>query len=806
MSTAFQELRLAFRGLIRCPLLSGVSILTLGLGIGMTALMFSLVYGAIFRGLPFPEESRILRISWVQPSAPDDWKSLSVYDYAQLKLQQKSLVHLAGLYTGTVNIAGMGRPVRYDGAFITPNGFASLEVHPFLGRAFREEEGIPGAHLSLILGYHVWTNDFGRDPGILNRTLRVNGEQASVIGVMPPGFRFPNHQDVWIPYRVNLLEAPRKGGDSLMVYGRLAPGVSRAQAAAELASIAPRLAAEHPEAENWTAFRVEKFSKPPSDMTLVFLMMLTAVLLVLLVACINVANLLLTRAAGRSQELAVIMALGASRARMVGKLLAEAVVLVAAGTALGIGLAWLGLRLVLEYAVTSPPPFWFVFKIDAPILMFVAAAGAVAALVAGIFPGLRVTGARMSEILKEGGRGGSHFGIGRLSRLLVVAELALSVGLLVPAGLFVKGMARMRTLDYGIFREDILTARVGLFETDFPEPESRRRFFSNLQRELQNRPETASASLASVLPGLGSQRSQIAIRGVDYPDDRSHPEVGLLSVSPGFFETFGVNFITGRDFDARDDSESAPVAIVNQGFVRRFFPDGDCLGRQFRQQTSEGEEPWRTIIGVVPDLYVEGLVNSSQRHPSGFYVPVAQSDYSFLSIMVRGPSRLDTLASVVRDEVAAQHADTPIYWVRSMSRALREEIWYVDLFGGLFAVFGGLSLLLAAAGLYAVTATGVAQRTRELGIRIALGARTGNVLGMILRQGTAQLLFGLVFGLMLAGLLSQGLRAMLFGVRPWDTSVFLAVSAVLLASGLAASLIPAVKAGRMDPVDALRVQ
>ena len=806
MSAAFQELRFALRGLIKSPVLSGVAILTLGLGIGMTALMFSLVYGAIFRGLPLPEEARIIRVTWVRPSAPNVWRLLSVHDYAQLKVQQKSLDHLAAVYTGTVNVAGIGRPVRYDGAFMTPNGFTSLHVRPALGRAFHEEEGLPGAPLSIILGHHVWLSDFGGDPHVLGRSLRVNGEPARVVGVMPPAFKFPETQDVWVPYRVNLLELPAGDGPGLDVYGRLAPGVSKEQAAAELAAIAPRLAADHPERKEWSALRVEKFSEPPADMTLVFLVMLAAVLLVLLVACINVANLLLARAAGRTRELAVILALGASRRRIVAKLLAEALILAAAGAALGVGLGWLGLQLVLYFAVTSPPPFWFVFKIDRPILLFVMGASVMAALVAGVIPGLRVTGTRVNDILKDEGLGASSFRIGRLSRLLVIAELGLSVGLLVPAGLFVKGMVRMRGLEHGIFREDVLTARVGLFETDFPDVESRRRFFRDLQQRLSDRAEIASASLVSVLPGLGAQRVQVGIQGAQYADEDAYPEVGLVLVSPGFFGTFGVGLIAGRDFTARDDMAASPVAIVNRSFARRFFPGGDAIGRQLRRHAKEEEGPWRTIVGIVPDLYMEGLMGRVQRHPSGFYIPVAQTDASFLSIAVRGPARPDTLTAVMRDEVATLHADTPIYLVRSMARALREEIWYVDLFGGIFAVFGGLALLLAGAGLYAVMATGVAQRTRELGIRMALGAGSRNVLGMILRQGFVELIAGLLLGLALAAVLSRGLRSLLFGVAPWDSSVFLAISATMLACGLAASVVPALRATHVDPAIALRTQ
>jgi len=806
MPAFLEELRFALRSLRKSPVLSLVAVLTLGLGIGMNALMFSLVYGALFRGLPFPEEDRIVRVAWVDPASPNSWMSPFVRDFHDLNAEQKTIQNLAGLYTGTVNVSGIDRPIRYDGAFMTPNGFDPLGVQPILGRSFTREDGEPGAPLVIILGHHVWTDAFHSDPGVLGRVVRVNGEEAAVVGVMPEGFRFPDVQDVWVPFRVNPLEFQRGEGNSLMTYGRMMPGVGKEEAATELRGLSERLDLFHGVTDQTLTVRVEKFSEPPTDMKLVFLTLLATVILVLLVACTNVANLLLARAAGRTRELAVNVALGASKGRVMAKLAAEAVTLVGAGALLGVALGWLGLRLVFHLAVTSPPPFWFVFKIDTPVLLFVVAASTLAAFVAGVVPGWRVTGTNVNAILKDESRGSSSLRIGRLSRFLVISELAFSVALLVSAGLLVKGMVRMRNLDYGIFQEEVLTARVGLFEADFPEESQRREFFRDLQARLQDRPEIVSASLTTVLPGFTAGRTAVGARNAEYAEDRDYPRVAYARVSPGFFGTIGVDLLAGRDFTVQDGPDSEPVAIVNRSFAQRLFPGEDPLGRQFRSGTSQSDGPWRTIVGVAPDLYMEGLMGRTRNPPSGYYIPLAQGDVSFASITVRGRGGTQSLARILQEEVGVLHADTPLYWVRTMATALREEIWYVDLFGGLFAVFGGLALLLAAAGLYAVMATGVSQRTREMGIRMALGARSATVLGMVLRQGTVQIGMGLLAGLVLAGLLSRGLRAMLFGVEPWDPMVFLIISAVMLASGVTASFIPARRATRVDPVKALRAE
>lgn len=806
MAVALEELRFAFRSLVKAPVLSVVSVLTLGLGIGMNTLMFSLVYGALFRGLPFPEEERIVRVAWVDPAAPENWRSISYRDFAELESEQTSIQDLAGITQGTMNLAGIDRPVRFNGAWVTWNGFESLQVQPVLGRSFRPEDGRPGAPLAILLGHHVWEGTFGGDPSVLGSTLKVNGEVGTVVGVMPPGFQFPDTQDLWVPLRENPLELARDQGPYLQVYGRLRDGVEMTTAGVEFTGLAGRFDEVDDNSGVPMTLLVRKFSDPPRDMKMVFLTLLATVILVLLVACTNVANLLLARAAGRTRELAVNIALGASRARIVSKLMAEALVLVAFGTALGIGLAWLGLRITLALAVTSPPPFWFLFKIDGPVLLFVTAGSAMAALVAGVLPGLKVTATRVSAILKDEGRGASSLRVGRLSRFLVISELAFSVALLVAAGLMVKGMLNLRSLDFGIFQEETFTARVGLFDRDFPEEEGRRRFFLDLRERLEARPEITQVGLTNVLPGFTAPQGPVAIQGREYEGERDYPRVGSAYVSPGFFETFGVEVVQGRGFTIQDGPESEPVAIVNQSFAARHFPGEDPLGRQIRDVIGDAATPWRTIVGVVPDLYMEGLANQTTFHPNGFYAPLAQGDLHFVSIAVKGRVGPQAMGRILQDETAALHADTPLYWLRTMATGLRETIWYVDLFGGLFAVFGGLALLMAAGGLYAVMATSVSQRTREVGIRMALGARAGSVLAMVLRQGTLQMGIGLLAGLALAALASRGLQAMLFGVEPWDFSVFLSISAVMVATGVTASLIPAQRATRVDPVEALRAE
>ena len=495
--------------------------------------------------------------------------------------------------------------------------------------------------------------------------------------------------------------------------------------------------------------------------------------------------------------------MGANRRRVLAHLLSEAAVLTAAGTLVGLIIAKVGIDTFARLAVDTEPPFWFEFTLDAPILLFVVGSAVLAALVAGLIPGVKVSSGKVNELLKDESRGSSSMRIGRLSRLLVMGEVAMSVGLLVTAGLMVKGMIKLRTMDYGFERNEVFTARIGLFPADFQDDASKNVFFRDLRDGLEARPEISHASLSDVLPGLGAGMSPMGVEGEAYPTDRDYPLVRTVRATQGYFETVGVQVLSGRAFSQGDDAESMQVALVNQSFVRRFSPTEDVLGKRIRLGRSESDNPWRTIVGVVPDLYMEGVGNAG-NDPQGVYIPLAQADAQFVSIAVRGMGDPGSFSATIRDEVARHSQDTPIYWPRPLREAVEADLWWVDLFGGLFAIFGLGALFLAAVGLYGVMAFSVKQRTHEVGIRMALGAQGGQVLGLILRQGGLQIVIGLAVGLGLGAFLSRGMRQGFSLVEPLDPQVFLGICAVLLTTAFMATIFPARRATKVDPVEALR--
>lgn len=805
MSGIQGDLRLAVRMLVRSPWVSGLAIVALGLGVGVTATMFSIVYGALMRGLPFEDGDRIMALVRVNPSQEVTRAQTPVHDYVDWRDQQASFVALAAYYEGTVNVRWADQPERFDGAFVTANLFPTLGIAPALGRGLAAGEDGPGAPMRVILSHRVWKDRFGGDPSALGQVVKVNGEAGEIIGVMPEGFSFPESQAVWVPLRADPLALPRGEGTTLNVVGKLRPGVTLEEASAEFSGIAQRLAAAHPEPNQGWGVRIMPFTDLAIGEETAGLLysMLAVVSLVLLIACANVANLLLARAAARTREVGIRTAMGAGRWRVVSQLVAEALALALAGGVLGAGLASLGISWFNRAVEGTNPPFFLVFALDTPILLFIVAVSVTSAVLAGGIPALKASGMDVSSVLKDESRGTSGLRIGRLTKVLVVGQIAMSMGLLVAAGLMTKSITGLRDVEMGFDAGAVYTARLGLFESEFPDVASRLAFFRDLRERLEAAPGARRAALATVLPGLGHGMTSFAVEGVAYADEADQPRARFGLVDPGYFDALGTSVAMGRDFLAGDDGAAEPVVIVNASFARRHFPGESPLGRRIRMGGAQSAEPWRTVVGVAPDVWMQGLGNE-QDPPDGFYIPLQQSDARFVSIVARGPADPMSLSGAVRDAVAAVHPDTPLYFVRTLQGRIDDNTWAFRVFGTLFVVFGGVALFLAAVGLYGVMAFSVSRRTPEVGVRMAMGAQAGQVLRLILRQGMGQVVVGLVLGVGMALAVAFALRNMLFQVSPNDPAVFLAVAAVLLLAGLAASAVPARRATRVDPLTALR--
>ncbi len=808
MSGLLKELRYAVRMLRKNPGTSLIAVLALGLGIGLTTIMFSIVYGAVWKGLPFEGAEKLVHIE--RNNLAEDIESMEVpiHDFLDYRKAQTSFEGLAGFYSGTVNLAGTERPERYDGAFISANAFELIRVQPVLGRNFQEGEDTPAADPVMLLGYHVWQDRFGGDPEVVGQVARVNGEQTTIVGVMPEGFRFPVAEDVWLPLRMDPLELERGEGLSLEVFGRLRDGTNIDQASAEMQAIAARLAEEYPDTNEGVGAVLKPYVDEyiGAEPRAMLYTMLGAVFLVLLVACANVANLLLSRAATRSKELAIRSAVGASRLRVIMQLLGEGVVLASAGAVLGIGISVLGIGMFNRAVEPTDPPFWIDIGLNTVVLVFVIVIAVLAGVLSGILPAIQASGSAVNEVLKDESWGSSGFRVGKLSKGLVVGEIALSLGVLVAAGLMIKSVTNLKTIDYGFDTETTFTARMGLFEADYPDTTSRREFFSEVLRRVEKRPGVEAAAIVTALPGAWSYGSRFGIEGATYDRDQDYPVARFATVSPDFLDVYGVKVLEGRTFGPQDTYDAMPVAIVNQSFAEQFYPEGSAIGKRVRQGDSGTEEPWRTIVGVVPDMYMQGLSNM-EEDPWGVYFPLDQYDTRFAYVALRSAGEDPmALAAGARDDVMAVDQDIPLYWVQTHQAAIDEQTWFFRIFGNLFMVFGFVALFLAAVGLYGVMSASVSHRTSEMGIRMALGAQGGDVLRLVMKQGAVQVGIGMALGLALAALLSRGLDLILFQVEPWDPAVFALIAAVLAAVGMLASYIPALRATRVDPAVALRYE
>jgi predicted permease len=783
-----------------------VAVLTLGVGIGLSTTVFCVVNGGLFKGLPFQNADRIVALVATNPSQNQPRRPISSQDLAIWQERQTAFERLGAYGFAAMNLStDEGRPERVRGGQLTVSAFDALGVQPILGRGFREGDDQPGADPVILLSHALWRDRYGSSPGIIGTTIRVNGMLRSVIGVMPEKFAFPILEVAWVPLTVDPLAHPPGQGPSYQAIARLKTDVSLRQAKAQAQSIAAQLESEFPATNRGIGADVIPYAETvlgPEVYGLLYTM-LGAGIGVLLIACVNVSNLLVARASMRRREVAVRMALGAGRHRVLRQHLTEVLVLATAGGTIGILLSILGMRLFTQALSVNPPPFWITFELDYRVMLFVLGLIVLASLFAGALPAMYASRVSAGTVLKDDSRSSTSASLGRFSSGLVVAELALSCGLLIAAGLMVKSVAQLKNVQMPFAIENILTARVDLPRATYPDSAASIRFFEQLLPRLQELPGVEAATLSDGLPAAGNGAIPVQIEGKAYPQDNDSPLAREGIVTPGYFATFQTNVLGGREFAPSDDATSHGVAIINVSFARTHFPNADPIGRQMRRIRGTSPQPWLTIVGVVPDLLMQGIGNNNAS-PVGYYIPIAQSDVANgVRIAVRTSAEPAAATAFIRSAVASLDPELAIYEIDTMRRVIDRQTWFYTTFGTFFMVFGFCSLLLAAAGLYGVMSFAVTQRTREMGVRSALGARGRQLVFLIMRKSLIQLGIGLFLGLGLALLASGALQPVLYHVDPRDTMVFAAVVVTLALASTIASFLPARRVTTIDPVLAL---
>jgi putative ABC transport system permease protein len=802
------DLRFAVRMLLKDKWFTLVAVLALGLGIGLNATVFTFVNAVLIRGLPFHHPEQILHANG-RNTATGNGSGISYLDAEELRAQSKTFTALAAYRNDSLIVTEKGRPPeRVRGYAMSAGSFALLGQAPLLGRTFAAGEDQPGAHPVAILGYAIWTSRYASDAQILGRVININGTAHEIIGVMPEGVKFPTNAELWRPLIPEKEALERRDLRNLNMFGRLAEGKTRAAATTELSAIAARIEAQYPDTNKHVGVEVltfnERFNGGP--IRNVFLSLLGAVGFVLLIACANVANLLLARSASRGREIAVRFALGASRARIVGQLLVESVLLACLGGVFGLGLAYFSVKLFDAAVANVGKPYWIAFTFDPVVFGYFAAICLTTGIVFGLAPALQVSKTNMNDILKEGGRGNAGaVRARRLTSMMVVAEIALTIVLLVGAGLMIRSFLKLYSLDVGVETSHMLTMSVQLPNAKYTTSDQRRIFYDSLMGRLQGLPGMRSVAIATSVPFGGSEGRTLEIEGRPWAKPEDAPRTSTITVSANYFDAMDLAMRRGRGLRETDGAPGSEVVVVNERFVSRFFPNQDVVGRRIRLTTG-GQKPeagpWLTVVGVSP-IIRQG--NPQNTDPDAVvYQPYRLQSPASMTIIARSQVPPTSLTPLVREAVQAVDSDLPVFNIQTLDEILAQNRWPFRVFGTMFALFALIALVLSAVGVYAVTSYSVTQRTQEIGVRMALGAQPREVWWLILRRGLIQLAIGLAIGMTLAWFASAPLQAILVQVPARDPVTFVVIVTVLVMVTLAACLIPARRATRLDPLNALR--
>jgi putative ABC transport system permease protein len=798
----FSDLRFAVRQLLKSPGFTAVALLTLGLGIGACTCMFSVINSVLFRPLPYPDPDQLILIREQDPPRFPEF-SVAPGNFFDWRSQSTVFQNLAAIRFGTVNLTGSGDPQRLFTEFVTANFFATLGVHPGIGRDFLPQEESEGHDAVAILPYEVWVRRFGGRTGIVGSTVHLDGRPVTIVGVLPKSFRYINGAgpEVYMPAVYGAGERQQHGGHYLVALGRLKPGVTFEAARSELAVISGRLARQYPDTnKGWSAKPSPLLDSVVGDVRPSLYILFGAVGLLLLISCANVANLLIARAVTRSKEMAIRTALGAGRGRVLRQLITESLLLSFLGGALGVGVSQWGLKLLIAFAPGNLPRTGEV-SLDGMALGFASLLALATGLGFGLAPSLQSMRVDSNTALKEGVRGSG----GRRHTLLdgiVVAEVALAIVLLVGAGLLVRSIVGLQQVNPGFRPDHAQLVQLSLPGQKYGSNELQAQFLRRAVSAVAALPGVEHAGGSNVVPFSGDYVLTFEIFGRPPPGPGENQSANYYAITPDYFRAMGIPLTRGRFFSDQDSARAPRTAIINERLARDYFPGQDPIGK--RINIDSGPQAWREIVGVVADVKHYGLAGEA---PDQMYEPFDQQPYSFMGIVLRtGQASPAPGAGSVRAAIESVDPDLPVGGVQSLGSLIEGSISSQRFTMYLLVVFSSVALFLSSMGLYGVMAYSVTQRTGEIGIRMALGARTGNVLGLILARGGLLISIGAVLGLGGALLLSRLISSLLFGVSPTDPLTFAAVVVVLGAVAAPACLIPARRAAKVDPIVALRAE
>ena len=803
MTILLKDIRYSWRSMVRRPLLTATIALTLALGLGANAAIFNLIDRLVLRPYSFADSDRIVMLSETGPGLDYKKEAVSPANFLDWRGGADTIAHLSGFGWWDANLAEHDNPERIQGFQVSAGFFDALATRPALGRTFVKDDETFGRHHVVVISDGLWQRRFGGDPSIVGRAINVDGEPYQVIGIMTPRFSFPDGAEIWMPLSFDPKTAPRRDSRNLTVIGRLQPGRTLEEAQSQLSVMATRLAREYPDANRDHGVRVYTLTQGMLDVGLGPILSLwqASAVIVLLIACANIANLLLARAAERRREIAVRLALGAARSRIIRELLVESLLFALTSVPAAIAVAWISLRAMrsgMPAQIIRFVPGWESLGVDYRLLGFTMALAIATGCIFGVLPALQASGSRVSDALKEGGR--STTGRQLLRRGLVVAQISIALPLLVTAGLGVIGTNRFLNGPQGYNPDNLLTMKVVLPDRTYPDDASRRLFVERAIASLASVPGAEHVAIINTIPASGSNSSRaIEIDGHPSADPNNLPTVDNRVATADYFAAMGIPLVRGRGFTSADRHDAAPVAIVSESMAAKYWPGEDPIGRRLKGRTG----PWITVVGISGDIIHEWF---DRRNAPTLYRPFEQAPTDYLAAVVRTGGDPSSAAGAVRQSLLRVDPQQPVFEMMPM----RERLWVRTIglryIAAIMSSFAMLALLLAAVGLYAVIAYLVAQRRHEIGLRIALGASRADVIRLTVGQAFTLALVGTGLGLVLSLTLTKLMAAGLLGIATMDARVFAGFSAVLMATALLAGYLPARRAAAIDPMIALRTE